>query len=112
MSNPNHTLEARAKRRGLSKTTLQYHELKKSILNKYGSKCARCGFSDWRALQLDHVNNNGAEDREESRDGNGVYNSALKDKDGEFQLLCANCNSIKRLEDLGYLDSTVPYRRA
>src|SRR5690242_6769553 len=29
-----------------------------------GAKCARCGFSDTRALQFDHINAGGRKDRE------------------------------------------------
>jgi len=28
-----------------------------------GGKCSRCGFDDFRALQIDHINGDGAEER-------------------------------------------------
>ena len=34
-------------------------KLRLSVLEKYGSKCVKCGFSDSRALQIDHVNGGG-----------------------------------------------------
>src|SRR5215472_10179014 len=38
-------------------------KLKDKLLSKFGAKCATCGFSDVRALQLDHVNGDGWEER-------------------------------------------------
>lgn len=66
------------------------------VLEQYGNCCKRCGFSDPRALELDHVNGGGHSERK--RIGNmGVYRRALK-VPGEYQLLCANCNRIKKAE--------------
>lgn len=68
----------------------------------FGSKCQRCGFTDDRALQIDHINGAGSEDRRANyRAGKPLYAAILRgDKDqSEFQLLCANCNWIKRFEN-------------
>jgi hypothetical protein len=70
----------------------------------FGNKCARCGFSDWRALQLDHVNGGGRQDPA-YKHGRVRANALqlLKRSPDEarqkFQLLCANCNWIKRYEN-------------
>ncbi|MBI3937123.1 MAG: hypothetical protein HY323_09110 [Betaproteobacteria bacterium] len=63
-----------------------------------GRKCRRCGFEDWRALQIDHVNGDGRKDRE--RDGNRyrLFRSIIAHPE-KYQLLCANCNWIKRYEN-------------
>lgn len=62
------------------------------VIDKLGSKCAKCGFADSRALQVDHVEGDGWKDR-----GNqyGMYKKILAGQEG-YQLLCANCNWIKR----------------
>lgn len=68
------------------------------LLALLGNKC-RCGFSDPRALQIDHVNGGGS--RERVRFSSGFYRRVLrlvKSGSAEYQLLCANCNSIKRYE--------------
>ena len=71
------------------------------ILFTLGSKCKRCGFSDSRALQVDHINGGGSIHRNtgnyEGRSANGLWN-AIKRNFFDFQLLCANCNWIKRVE--------------
>jgi hypothetical protein len=38
-------------------------KLRREVLQRYGEVCAICGFSDARALHLDHVENNGALER-------------------------------------------------
>ena len=82
-------------------TTQAYHsrKLRRKVLSKYGSICCNCGFSDHRALQLDHVNGGGGREVKELG-SRGVYRKALKDTEGLYQLLCANCNWIKRFENL------------
>lgn len=62
----------------------------------------RCGFDDRRALQLDHIWGGGTKDRRRLRP-NGVYREALRMIESgtvaqKYQLLCANCNWIKRFE--------------
>jgi hypothetical protein len=81
--------------------------LKDKIFEKHGNKCSHCGFSDKRAFQIDHVNNDGSKDRPyDSKTGHRIYPSSigylrkvLNDTSGSFQILCANCNWIKRIEN-------------
>jgi len=70
-------------------------------LKLLGNKCIKCGFSDIRALQVDHINGGGSEDKKSKGRAsyfNYVIKSVLK-KENKFQLLCANCNWIKRVEN-------------
>ena len=64
-----------------------------------GGKCVRCGFSDWRALQIDHIQGGGSE-HYQKRKTIGVLKDILTDpaSRSKYQLLCANCNWIKRFE--------------
>ena len=72
--------------------------LKEQVFDKYGRKCVRCGFDDVRALTLDHVLNNGSDERAEHGE-RGVYRRALLDAHtSEYQTLCMNCQFIKRVE--------------
>lgn len=72
--------------------------LRQRILLHFGSKCVRCGFSDVRALTLDHKNNNGATERKQLGE-RGVYRRALlPEHRHEYQILCMNCQFIKRAE--------------
>ncbi len=76
----------------------QYLEKKAQIFAYFNNECGRCYFHDPRALQIDHVDSDGANDRKKY---NGIpfLNKVIKLLDsGKYQLLCANCNAIKRSE--------------
>jgi hypothetical protein len=63
-----------------------------------GGKCIRCGFDDWRALQVDHINGGGTRERLSTNSMDKYYRDILEAPPGKYQLLCANCNQIKRYE--------------
>lgn len=70
-----------------------------------GAFCKRCSFSDERALQFDHINGDGAAHRREiGYAGSATCRAVLKDPDRllKYQVLCANCNWIKRSENKEY----------
>lgn len=63
-----------------------------------GIKCKRCGFNDWRALQVDHINAGGMGEKHIT---NSVYKyiKQVRLHPEKYQVLCANCNWIKRYEN-------------
>jgi len=75
-----------------------------------GRECVLCGYSDIRALQFDHINGGG---RKEQRIYNDratmvlfyVKNPELAKK--KLQVLCANCNWIKRNDKKEFNQYTV-----
>lgn len=70
------------------------------LLKLLGSKCVKCGFSDWRALQIDHVNGGGL--AEHKKYGGSIYKLIRRkviEGSKDYQLLCANCNNIKKFEN-------------
>jgi len=76
-------------------------KLKSKIFDMYGYSCVKCGFSNIKALTLDHINNDGAIDRKKHGE-RGVYLRALiPENKKEFQILCMNCQFIKRYEPGG-----------
>jgi len=84
----------------LSKDRDKRRQQRQVVRQALGGKCVRCGFSYERALQVDHVQNNGARHRRKHGSSTGTYyRTILKNIDsGEYQLLCANCNWIKHYE--------------
>lgn len=62
-----------------------------------GGKCVRCGFDDFRALQIDHIDGGGTKELRKLGSP-GVARKVLRGEPG-YQLLCANCNWIKRVEN-------------
>ena len=77
--------------------TIDYRLL---VIFTLGAKCKQCGFNDIRALQLDHINGEGYKDSRKY----GSYSYAyykdvwkrIQHGSKNFQVLCANCNWIKR----------------
>lgn len=64
-----------------------------------GNQCRQCGFSDVRALQVDHIVARGHTKEKRNQAYFHYWQRVLKSlQAGEerFQLLCANCNWIKR----------------
>lgn len=87
-------------RERLNKNTREYfRRLRVTILSLLGDKCVRCGFSDPRALQIDHINGGGTKEKKELKTSfNKLVLLSLANNEGRYQLLCANCNWIKRVE--------------
>jgi len=76
-------------------------KLKLKIINHYSDNgtCEKCGFRDWRALSIDHIAGNGAEHRK-TIPGNKLYRWLIKNNfPAGFQILCMNCQFIKRHEN-------------
>ena len=74
-------------------------ERRASIISLFGGKCCRCGFDDWRALQVDHVNGGGNKQRKSGISLWSYYDEIESGDRSKLQLLCANCNQIKRYEE-------------
>ena len=70
--------------------------LKERLFEMYGHRCAICGFDDKRALTLDHINQNGNEERRLLGE-RGVYVRAVNEyRPDEYRTLCMNCQFIER----------------
>lgn len=88
----------------------RYRLRRRLILSRMGGKCVKCGFADWRALELDHVNANPQRDMSSNRSRGGHRGSDhelfKRDRDGTlgevYQLLCANCHKIKTWQEGDY----------
>jgi len=80
-----------------------YQKLKSKVFVLLGGKCSNpnClvpnGCSDPRCLQIDHVHGGGNKERK-GRGNEVLYLKILLNPEG-YQLLCANCNWIKRYEN-------------
>lgn len=70
------------------------------VIQKLGGKCVKCEFADWRALQVDHRYGGGYQEGLILKpNSQAFYQRVIRDsrsKRPRFQLLCANCNWIKR----------------
>ena len=75
-------------------------KVKGEILYLLGGRCVHCGESDWRCLQIDHINGGG--NKERKRMNHSYYEKMILEKiksgSKDYQLLCANCNWKKKYE--------------
>lgn len=75
-----------------------YHFDKDAAIVGYGGECRCCGNHNHRVLQLDHVNNDGKQHRQELKTLKGITIWRWAVQNGfplTLQLLCANCHHIK-----------------
>lgn len=86
--------KAQAKKRSL--------ELKRKVLTHYGNgkcTCVRCGYSDLRALSLDHISGGGSR-RIQGRTANALRHKLIAAGfPSGYQTLCMNCQFLKREEN-------------
>ena len=79
--------------------------LKEQVLTHYGGgklACIKCGFTDERALTIDHIDGNGNQHRKEVKRQNLYRWLRRADYPEGFQTLCMNCQWIKRMENREY----------
>ena len=89
----------------IKKAEQQFHrflQLKSEILTHYGDgelACVRCGYTDIRALSIDHINGDGARHRRVENIGS-LYPWLKRNQfPSGFQTLCMNCQWVKRVEN-------------
>lgn len=70
--------------------------LKKTVFDKYGSNCVQCGESDLDVLCIDHIHNDGRDDRIRFDCSLAFFKhldrNTISDR---YQILCYNCNCTK-----------------
>lgn len=83
-----------------------------------GGRCSRCGFDDPRALQIDHTHGGGSERRKTDQANTNAtrFYQEVRAHPDDYSLLCANCNWIKRAEQVEIIgkriyERTVPTER-
>lgn len=83
------------------KTQKKYLEYRINVINHYSNGkncCARCGIDDIRVLDIDHINNNGAEERKRLKQLNLIWWIVKNNYPTGYQILCRNCNWIKEMD--------------
>ena len=89
-----------AKARHRERNCERMRVLRQDVLERFGTACASCGFDDQRALQVDHINGGGREERRRFKGTGPYYKYLLNEANfANYQVLCANCNIIKQHEN-------------
>lgn len=86
------------KNRARSSQTWQQKRREK-ILTLLGNKCVKCGFLDKRVLQVDHIKGVGRKELKTFKNTYQFYKHVLKVGKLKYQLLCSNCNWVKKFEN-------------
>lgn len=104
---PDRVKEARQKRREQNR---EYHrenvrQLRSEVITAYGGECICCGEKHIAFLTIDHINNNGKEDRKENGSGIRFYRWLKKNgfTKNDLQVLCYNCNCCKQHDPEGHV---------
>lgn len=68
------------------------------VLAAYGNTCSCCGEAEKTFLELDHVMNDGAEERGAGGNGAAFWSSIIKRNfPATYRILCCNCNKGRYL---------------
>lgn len=72
--------------------------IKSDVVQHYGnSRCLCCGINDIDVLAIDHINGQGAFDRDKYGGGVKFYKVLMRNYPAGYQVLCFNCNFSKHL---------------
>jgi hypothetical protein len=72
--------------------------LKREVINAYGGKCRCCSITEITMLTIDHLNNDGSQQRKHLGHGFAFYYWLRRNRyPPGFQVLCFNCNLSKHL---------------
>ena len=78
---------------------IRAREIRVEVLQAYGGKCVQCGENRFPCLEMDHINNDGAQHRKEMKinGGSNALTQWLKRNNfpSGFQILCGNCHRMK-----------------
>lgn len=76
--------------------------LRESLFEILGKRCVKCGFNDPRILQIDHIKGGGVRELKKFGSSYSMWKFYLSNQhhiSTNLQILCPNCNWIKRMEN-------------
>lgn len=91
-----HRLYVKKKDAESKRMLLQRTRLRMRVLAEYGSVCVCCGEHRFTMLDIDHVYNDGADERRERGTEAILRNIIRTGAWDRYQVLCCNCNQSKR----------------
>jgi hypothetical protein len=106
-----HQAEARQTPEAKKKSRIYQREYRirkrRELIALLGNKCKICGFSDIRAIEIDHIKGGGTADKRMISPSSGegadrmyaYYIKRPKLAIETLQILCRNCNRIKQFEN-------------
>lgn len=88
----------KAKAQRLASGKRLHYKYRGELMDEMGARCVKCGYNQKAALQFDHVYGDGAKDLKSRAPFSLGVHKHMRDSwlAGRIQLLCANCNWVKR----------------
>jgi hypothetical protein len=75
-------------------------KLRAEVIAMFGGKCMKCGYHRHiAALQVDHIDGGGTKQRMQFGNSTNEWRHIRDNGTAGYQLLCANCNLIKKYEN-------------
>lgn len=76
----------------------RYSDVKRELIERYGGRCVACGCEEMAVLSLDHINDDGHEEkRSTGKRGFSWYTHVLRQPlRDDLQVLCMSCQYRKR----------------
>lgn len=68
------------------------------VLQALGDRCVGCGIDDQRVLTIDHIHGGGTQHRKRAKGAGYGYYKRMLENLSLYQLLCWNCQHLKRME--------------
>lgn len=76
----------------------RFHLIRNQVINLLGNRCVSCGCSELQSLCIDHINDDGSEERKKGISSITLFRNILKNGiGGRYQCLCFNCNLRKEI---------------
>ncbi|HZU04228.1 MAG TPA: HNH endonuclease signature motif containing protein [Ktedonobacteraceae bacterium] len=72
-------------------------KLRQSAIEALGGACVLCGYTDIRALEIDHITP--IRNSKNRIDNPSLFMSIVRGNTENLQVLCANCHAIKTYEE-------------
>lgn len=78
------------------------HEIKIKAIEKLGGKCVNCGCDDIKALEFNHINGGGSDERRKNNGGlsKKLYLDIVAGRRNDIDLRCKVCNALHCLVEI------------
>lgn len=76
-----------------------YERRKRQTINRLGGKCSNCGCDIYEALEINHINGGGNEERK-TTSGITFFNQIIRGERNDVEVTCKVCNAIHTLVKL------------
>ena len=83
-----------------------WKKIRKQVIDKLGGRCINCGCDNPDALEINHINGGGNEDKRINGNGKQFYLHILNGtrKTDDLEMTCIVCNALHRATKIQHID--------